>query len=171
MKPPIIPKLATNLDLSNFPKFEDDDKNSDDEELDVTSLAADNPFKGFARIDRHELHEDEARSGTSSLKNSSTSISKPSTPITSPHASRKDSSVKLDKEKEKEKDKDHHKDSHAKEPRESHTTHHSRKDKEHHKDKGKEKEKEKDRKDSDSEEESPSKHKHRSKVCIRTNLP
>eukprot|EP01122_Echinamoeba_exundans_P011687 TRINITY_DN4732_c0_g3_i1.p1 TRINITY_DN4732_c0_g3~~TRINITY_DN4732_c0_g3_i1.p1 ORF type:complete len:721 (+),score=136.76 TRINITY_DN4732_c0_g3_i1:2428-4590(+) len=73
MVPPLMPKLSSPIDLSAFPKFEDDDKNSDEEEIDAQELDQQNPFKDFARVDRHEKHEVEdvpvrLGSSTSNLK-------------------------------------------------------------------------------------------------------
>lgn len=78
MVPPLTPKLSSAVDLSAFPKFEDDDKNSDDEEVDAKELDQENPFKDFARVDRHEKHEEEglSRLGSSQSLKASASIPK-----------------------------------------------------------------------------------------------
>jgi serine/threonine protein kinase len=78
MVPPLMPKLSSAIDLSAFPKFEDDDLNSDEEEIDAQELGSENPFKDFARVDRHEKHEDETpvRLGSSTNLKASASIPK-----------------------------------------------------------------------------------------------
>lgn len=74
MPPPLQPKLNNALDLSAFPKFEDDDKNSDDEEVDAQDLDQQNPFKDFARVDRHEKHESNESDQPTRLGSSTSSL-------------------------------------------------------------------------------------------------